>query len=535
MKLGIMGKVALVFFLMGALLVSCVAVAAYNLNKWQVEAQYRELALHSAQMAASLVNGDSVERYLREGADEEYAEALQSLQDLKANYNLQFLYVSVPDVAENNAVYVFDVYLERDDPDLIGQLGEKTGPTDVYGIVLDIYLHGASERQSAVTDGEFGYLSSAYAPLYRADGSISAVVGVDISMDVIIGQVRTATLQIALTAGAMIVLSLLALLVLVRRRVLRPLAGLSRHMEGFASEESGLREIPVAQTGDELQRIGESFNRMAGDLKQYIQNLAAVTADRERIAAELNVATTIQSGMLPSTFPPFPDRKEFQIYASMTPAKEVGGDFYDFFMLDGDRLCAVIADVSGKGVPAALFMVVTRTLIKNQAAATPDPGEILAAVNDQLCESNSADFFVTVFLCVLNLKTGEFRYGNAGHCRPLLRRAGGLYDWMDMDCGFVLAGFPGLNFETRSVFLAPGDRLFLYTDGVTEAQNREQALYDEDRLLAALNEEDGPRLPPAQTVARIQCSIDAFADGAEQADDITMLALEFDAFCETDF
>lgn len=306
MKLGIMGKVALVFFLMGALLVSCVAVAAYNLNKWQVEAQYRELALHSAQMAASLVNGDSVERYLREGADEEYAEALQSLQDLKANYNLQFLYVSVPDVAENNAVYVFDVYLERDDPDLIGQLGEKTGPTDVYGIVLDIYLHGASERQSAVTDGEFGYLSSAYAPLYRADGSISAVVGVDISMDVIIGQVRTATLQIALTAGAMIVLSLLALLVLVRRRVLRPLAGLSRHMEGFASEESGLREIPVAQTGDELQRIGESFNRMAGDLKQYIQNLAAVTADRERIAAELNVATTIQSGMLPSTFPPFP-------------------------------------------------------------------------------------------------------------------------------------------------------------------------------------------------------------------------------------
>ena len=229
--------------------------------------------------------------------------------------------------------------------------------------------------------------------------------------------------------------------------------------------------------------------------------------------------------MLPRIFPAFPERQEFEVYATMNPAKEVGGDFYDFFLVDDDHLAVVIADVSGKGVPAALFMVIAKTLIKNHAQNRETPGEVFTQTNAQLCEGNDAGLFVTAWMGVLEISTGTFTYVNAGHNPPLLKRAGGQFAWLKSRPGFVLAGMEGIRYRENTLELMPGDTLYLYTDGVTEATSSAQELYGEERLQAALNE--ASELPVSQLLPRIKNCIDTFVGDAEQFDDITMLGLQY--------
>jgi sigma-B regulation protein RsbU (phosphoserine phosphatase) len=266
---------------------------------------------------------------------------------------------------------------------------------------------------------------------------------------------------------------------------------------------------------------------MTNDIRLYMENLAEVTADRERIATELNVAKQIQASMLPSRFPAFPDRKEFDLYALMEPAREVGGDFYDFFMIDDRHLAIVIADVSGKGVPAALFMVIAKTLIKNQSGFTKTPSEILETVNNKLLESNDAGLFVTVFMGVLETDSGRFIYSNAGHNPPLISHGGKGFEPLKTDSGFVLAGIENFVYTTGEIVLSPGDRLVLFTDGVTEALNPREELFGDRRLADTLNRSDFFGLGTVDLVHSIRKEVDVFADGAPQADDITIMALAY--------
>lgn len=244
--------------------------------------------------------------------------------------------------------------------------------------------------------------------------------------------------------------------------------------------------------------------------------------EKERISAELNVATEIQTSMLPSIFPAFTDREEFDIYATMQPAKEVGGDFYDFFSIDDDHIAVVIADVSGKGVPAALFMVVAKTLIKNHAQSGLTPVEVFALVNAQLCENNEVGMFVTAFMGVFEISTHQFTCVNAGHNPPLLKRADGSFEYLKLHTGFVLGGMEEIKYKQLEMQLANGDELYLYTDGVTEATNAKDELYGEERLLSVLNRNAG--LKPEALLASIQKDIDSFVNEAPQFDDITMVA-----------
>ncbi len=246
------------------------------------------------------------------------------------------------------------------------------------------------------------------------------------------------------------------------------------------------------------------------------------SADKQQIASELNVATHIQTSMLPRIFPAFPAQKEFDVYAVMNPAKEVGGDFYDFFMVDDDHLAIVVADVSGKGVPAALFMVIAKTLIKDHAQIGSSPDVVFTEVNRLLCETNDEGMFVTAWIGVLELSTGHLVYVNAGHNPPLLRRAGGGYDYLRARSGFVLAGMEGFRYRSNSLDMAPGDALFLYTDGVTEATDAESRLYGEERLLAVLNKNKS--CTPETLLPAVKADVDAFVGNAPQFDDITMLS-----------
>ncbi|MDR0444570.1 MAG: SpoIIE family protein phosphatase [Treponema sp.] len=284
------------------------------------------------------------------------------------------------------------------------------------------------------------------------------------------------------------------------------------------------------RTGDEIETLGLSVNKMAVDLRDYIANLQKVTAEKERIGAELNVARDIQASMLPCIFPPFPDRPEFDIYAIMQPAKEVGGDFYDFFLIDNNTLAVVIADVSGKGVPAALFMVIAKTLIKNNAQNGKSPKEVFETVNKLLCENNETGMFVTVFMGYLDIPSGRFTYVNAGHNPPLFLTArekanGARFDWLQTKPGLMLAFLKTAVYSQNEIMLNPGDELLLYTDGITEAMNNEKLLFGEERLLETAN--SYPDLPLKEFTVSFKREIDEFAQGEEQADDITMLSLRY--------
>jgi sigma-B regulation protein RsbU (phosphoserine phosphatase) len=273
------------------------------------------------------------------------------------------------------------------------------------------------------------------------------------------------------------------------------------------------------KTGDELETLSDTFNQM-------IDNIQYVTAEKERIGAELNVATKIQASMLPSIFPPFPERKEFDIYAEMHPAKEVGGDFYDFFFVDKDKLAVIIADVSGKGVPAALFMVIAKTLIKNHAQMDKPLNEVFYAVNNQLCENNDSSMFVTAFIGLLEVNTGKFTYVNAGHNPPVIKHGDQGFTWLTTKPGIILGTMENMRFKMMETTLAEEDMLFLYTDGVNEAMNRQDELFGSEHILEVLNASMTKDTLIQDYIKDMLHEIEVFADGAEQADDITMLMLQ---------
>jgi serine phosphatase RsbU (regulator of sigma subunit) len=251
----------------------------------------------------------------------------------------------------------------------------------------------------------------------------------------------------------------------------------------------------------------------------------AETKKTERLSTELNLASQIQNNVLPNIFPVFPDIKEFDLYASMTPAKEVGGDFYDFFIVDNDHIALVMADVSGKGIPAALFMMVARTLIKNRTLVGGSPSEIISDVNEQLCDGNVAELFVTVWLGIIEISTGKGVAINAGHEHPAVRKKDGKYELIIYKHSPAVATMEGMKFRQHEFKMDPGDSIFVYTDGVTEATNASNELFGNDRLIEALNR--NPDAAPEEVLANVKAGIDEFVADAEQFDDITMLCLRY--------
>ena len=244
-----------------------------------------------------------------------------------------------------------------------------------------------------------------------------------------------------------------------------------------------------------------------------------------RIESELNLATRIQADMLPNIYPAFPDRSEFDIYATMDPAKEVGGDFYDFFLVDNDHLCMVMADVSGKGVPAALFMMASKIILANNAMMGKSPAKILADTNAAICSNNREEMFVTVWLGILEISTGKLTAANAGHEYPVVKHADGEFELLKDKHGFVIGGMDCAKYKEYELTLEKGAKLFLYTDGVPEATDAENQLFGTERMLAALNGDLAAGT--VQTLKNVRAAVDAFVKDAEQFDDLTMLCMEY--------
>ena len=306
-------------------------------------------------------------------------------------------------------------------------------------------------------------------------------------------------------------------------RFTAPVIALSNDVKTIA--EWNLDHRAEVHDNDEIGDLALSVNDMAVSLKEYMTDFGKVTAEKEQIRAELKVATQIQADMLPREFP---KNNKFELFASMIPAKEVGGDFYDFFMIDDDHLALVIADVSDKGVPAALFMVISKTLIRNRALMGGRPSEVLSDVNNQLCEGNDAMLFVTVWLGILELSTGHVTASNAGHELPAVMqnvKSKSFTLMKEEHHDPAMAVIPDIEFGDNEFTLEPGSMIYLYTDGVAEAMNHDDELFGTDRMLETLNlhTEDSSE----GVLHSMKKDIDAFVKGVSQSDDITMMCLKY--------
>ena len=327
------------------------------------------------------------------------------------------------------------------------------------------------------------------------------------------------------TMVMMILLLLLALggSLFVAGRIVRPVEHMTTRIGEISGNDLEFSMEEVYKTNDEIEVLAEAFEILSKRTRKYITEITEITREKERIGTELELAQKIQANMLPNIFPAFPDRPEFDIYAAMIPAKEVGGDFYDFFLLDEDHLGLVIADVSGKGVPAALFMMMSKILLSNYAAVCAKPSQVLELTNDAVCRNNEEEMFVTVWIGILELSTGKVTASNAGHEYPMICRDG-KFELLKDKHGFVIGGMEGVKYKDYEFTLKKGDTLFLYTDGVAEASDSSDRLFGTERMLEVLNAE--PEARPHQILGNMKKAVDEFVGKASQFDDLTMLAVK---------
>ena len=502
-----------------------------------------ETYLHDIlKLAMTEIDGDDLEHCVREkNKSEQYERTQDFLNRIKEYYDIKYIYIVKPmnlDETDNMMDVMAGITraeAEEDYDYYSVELGRLTG--DYYSPEIVRYYMDACAIPGEVSfyrnkSEEFGYMYTGMIPILDSAGEPVAVLAADLSMQEITRVWQRYWMIVGAEILILVTFFLFSMYQWLRKRVIAPLKQLEEVSASFV-ESSRQTQDPSRidykradiHTGDEMEVLSDALNAMFDDTRRYMTNLLSVTAEKEKIGAELNVATQIQADMLPRIFPAFPDRREFDLYAFMHPAREVGGDFYDFFLIDEDHLCMVIADVSGKGVPAALFMVIAKTLIKNQAMMGDDPADILGKVNEQLCEGNEAMLFVTVWISILTISTGKGIAANAGHEHPVIRRAGGSYELVVYRHSPAVAAMEGMRFRQHSFELHPGDRLFVYTDGVPEATNAESELFGNERMLDVLNSQ--PDRKPHALLETMKREIDVFVGEAPQFDDITMLCLDY--------
>jgi len=535
-RLSLGKKLTALVILMGVVLGAAAVLVSYRTFKDEMTKYYNKTGTSLARTLAIQLDPDDLDRYFETGeTDDKYFEIQDYILDLVEANDVEYLYVVRPNGVGATFLFDSDMTPGEDDNyyaggycsigtyvDLVGEFAER----------IPQLLAGEELEPIIQHDPAFGWLMTAMYPVRHADGTMAGYVMADIDMNDVVKTRQDYLMGLSVLLVGLTVVLLIVFLVFLRRTVVTPIdqltvatgAFIENNKEELAAGTAHVN-VPEIRTGDEVEQLAKSFRKMQEDILNYIRDLMTMTAEKERISAELNVATQIQADMLPRIFPPFPERGEFDIYAIMNPAKEVGGDFYDFFLVDEDHLAIVIADVSGKGVPAALFMVIAKTLIKNHAQNKESPAGVFTNTNNQLCEGNDAGLFVTSWMAVLTISTGELSYVNAGHNPPLLKRKNGEYEYLRSRPGFVLAGMEGVRYREGSITLEDGDRLFLYTDGVTEATNADKELFGEERLKAALDSVGNA--PIRDMLIFVKEQIDGFVGDAEQFDDITMLGIEY--------
>ena len=547
-----------------ALVISAAAVSfGFYLYTMALNREYKEDTWHTSKTAAAVVDETAyVEKYVdilkqfdalpevskddgSNGAylkqmakqeDETFKEIQEKLLEIQNESGGASAYVAAIDPAAKRRIFLVDS--DPTDtfcpPGTWEPLEEKYVDAFINGSRLNLMNKwmGDSAKPAVIANlNDYGYRCTAGTELF-VFGDYHVMVFMGKSMTHIAAISRRFLIQYIAYVAIVTFIVAFVMVQRMKKTVVKPINDLANAAEAYSKDKKDEHrtarhfENLKINTGDEIENLWWTMRDMESDLADYIQNLTAVTAEKERIHTELNVASQIQEGMLPQIFPVFPERHEFDVYASMNTAKEVGGDFYDIFMLDDDHLVLVMADVSGKGIPAALFMMGSKIMLNNFAMMSDaTPSKILERVNDGLCANNSAEMFVTVWLGILEISTGRLIASSAGHEYPAIKHGDGGYEIFRDKHGFVLGGLEGAKYKDYEMQLEPGDAIFQYTDGVTEATNANNELFGEERMVAALNKE--PEAEPDKVLGNMLDAINEFVGEADQFDDITMMCIRY--------
>ena len=551
-KSSLVVKFILGFVIIGIAICTVTTARGYSQYKSYIQKQYNDTAYDIAEVFESYMTQEELalymetaQGYFQGSVSEEELEAIKNsnryqeiekllygLREATGANDIYMCYSDLDEIRSYNeadvenwkpSTYIFDCYMEEA---LKFDFGHMGGFNPVYiESVLEVLETGERVDNYFISESEFGYNTSAVYPIF-VDGKVMGVIGVEIPMSTLESALNEYIFHSVIATVGIVVVCIAVIMVYMYKNMIWPINLIAREAEKFVGNNAEIsEELGTIHTGDEIQKLSNSVLQMEIDIKEYITNLTKVTAEKERISAELNVAKQIQADFLPSIFPAFPERDEFAIFATMEPAKEVGGDFYDFFMVDDDHLAFLVADVSGKGVPAALFMVIAKTLIKNHTQKGEKPSDVFEQVNNQLCENNKEGMFVTAWMGILELSTNTLTYVNAGHVPPLLRKNGESYSYLHCASGFVLAGLEGMPYQQDSIQLEKGDSIYLYSDGATDAINPKEELFGEERLEQSINMHKDKT--PEEILKSIKMDIDTFVGEADQFDDITMLCLQY--------
>lgn len=467
-------------------------------------------------------NDDSTGQEL-ESLYDEYVYFSDMLQEAKETFGLKSVYLQY---VENGVSY------NLVDPDIsLREIGTVEEPIEEFA-----QYTGNDRIPATIYNYKGEWLCTACEPISFSDaeGRVENVlqVGVDLDMNTVFAERVWFLLNSALLIVALVGLGIVVSMLVTREFITRPLKLLSEGTKSFAVDKEGFEtegfnkedviNLPI-QSHDEIGDLYQEIQSMQNRIVDSANKLTRITAEREKVNTELRMASEIQNSMLPNKFP---DNKEFELYASMNPAKEVGGDFYDFFFIDDNHLCLIIADVSDKGVPAALFMMSSKIIIKYRATmGGGTPGEILTDVNAILSQGNKSSMFVTVWMGILDIHTGIMKCSNAGHEFPIIRTGDGAFKIYKDKHGVMVGVSPKAKYSDYELKLNPSDAIFVYTDGVPEANNTKKEMYGMERLEATLN--GIGKKSPKDTLKAVRESVNEFADGAEQFDDLTMLCLEY--------
>lgn len=498
------------------------------LYRHRMETYYSDSAFKLAKLAARSLDGSPIEQYVKTlETDSRYDQISSFLWEIRETTGAKSLSVVLP---KEDAVFcLWDTGISGDHG--VSRLGDEEAYDDWSRPSMQAAFQKPFDKQNILITNhkDYGYLASSYVPVLNEEGRVAAIVSVDISIDNINQEIRQFNIIFLMLAILILLIFMVLYYLFLKWQVIGPIKKL--HLAAAMVREnleSASDTKIVIQTGDEIEDLAEAYNDMIIELREYIASLSRITAKKEKAGAELNVAGEIQASQLPCISPAFPGRSEFDLYAVMRPAREAGCDFYDFFMIGEDHLGVVIADVPGKGVPAALLMVIAKTLIKNRAQTGEEPGDIFTGVNQQLRHNSGAGLPVTAWMGILEVSSGQLTYANAGHNPPFLRQGEDSFSWLkggpESALNGTAAGMDDIHYQQWQLKLNPSDMLFLYTDGVTGAADIYQEQYGEERLLGELN-----RLkekPLKDILGGIKKDIDFFAMGADQMDDITMLVLK---------
>ncbi|WP_428260158.1 ATP-binding SpoIIE family protein phosphatase [Gallibacter sp. Marseille-QA0791] len=534
------------FLILGFFVIASGCVVGYVKYTDVIEKMYNDEAYHIAYTVRESLDGDWIEKAaadIRTADDDDLLQISRQIQDdeeyrrivalidmVRMQMGANYIYIADQTDKSGNVVstltYIADADNPADDMEPF-RPGDRSAMNESF-LEDSQYIYETGKRSDNYfySHSDFGYNTSAIVPVENSDGEAVAIIGVELAMKTLEDERREYVTHVIFLGALLTAIVIVIFLAYLRHAVIRPIQLVTDEVDAFVHNETEVSEkLLQISTGDEIEQMAKSVRQMEIDINSYIDKLTSVTAERERIGAELDIAAKIQTDMLPSIFPAFPDREEFDLYASMVTAKEVGGDFYDFFMVDDDHLTMVIADVSGKGVPAALFMVVSKTLLKNYAQSGLSAQEVLETVNDRLYENNRADMFVTAWIGILQISTGKMDCANAGHEYPAICRRSGRYERLKDRHGFVLAGMENIPQHGYEILLEPGDRLFLYTDGVPEATGPNEEMFGPARMLDALNA--AVNMDPKDTILTVKRRIDRFTEDCPQFDDITMMCLQY--------